>query len=55
MDNVFNDNEFNTVQLVDCVEALNALPAGSIDLSFADPPFNIGYDYDIYHDQVGDR
>ncbi|HEX5106534.1 MAG TPA: site-specific DNA-methyltransferase, partial [Pirellulaceae bacterium] len=29
---------------------MNALPAGSIDLVFADPPFNIGYDYDVYHD-----
>jgi site-specific DNA-methyltransferase (adenine-specific) len=29
---------------------MNALPAESIDLVFADPPFNIGYDYDVYHD-----
>jgi len=27
-----------------------AMPAGSVDLAFADPPFNIGYDYDVYHD-----
>jgi site-specific DNA-methyltransferase (adenine-specific) len=30
---------------------MNQLPQGSIDLAFADPPFNIGYDYDVYHDQ----
>ncbi len=26
-------------------------PAGSVDLVFADPPYNIGYDYDAYHDK----
>ncbi|WP_425618174.1 site-specific DNA-methyltransferase [Anatilimnocola sp. NA78] len=35
----------------DCVERMNSLPEGSIDLAFADPPFNIGYDYDVYDDQ----
>jgi site-specific DNA-methyltransferase (adenine-specific) len=35
----------------DCLTALPGLPAGSIDLAFADPPFNIGYDYDVYHDR----
>ncbi len=34
----------------DCVEQLTGLPAGSVDLAFADPPFNIGYEYDIYQD-----
>jgi site-specific DNA-methyltransferase (adenine-specific) len=37
----------------DCVAGMNSLPAGSIDLVFADPPFNIGYDYDVYHDAKG--
>ncbi len=36
----------------DCLEGLAHLKAGSIDLAFADPPFNIGYDYDIYDDRV---
>ncbi|MEP3479526.1 MAG: site-specific DNA-methyltransferase [Fuerstiella sp.] len=27
-------------------------PEGSIDLIFADPPFNIGYKYDVYDDQL---
>ncbi len=35
----------------DCVEGLRSLPAGSVDLAFADPPFNIGYGYDVYHDR----
>jgi site-specific DNA-methyltransferase (adenine-specific) len=34
----------------DCVESLGRFDAESVDLVFADPPFNIGYDYDIYND-----
>jgi site-specific DNA-methyltransferase (adenine-specific) len=35
----------------DCIAGMESLPAGSVDLAFADPPFNIGYDYDVYHDR----
>lgn len=35
----------------DCVAGLAELPDGAVDLAFADPPFNIGYDYDVYHDR----
>ena len=31
---------------------LQTLADGSIDLAFADPPFNIGYDYDVYQDNL---
>ncbi|KMW59164.1 Modification methylase [Candidatus Rhodobacter oscarellae] len=31
----------NTIIAQDCVEAMNALPAGSVDLIFADPPYNL--------------
>jgi site-specific DNA-methyltransferase (adenine-specific) len=41
----------NTIHQGDCVAGLGQLPAGSIDLAFADPPFNIGYDYDVYQDK----
>ncbi len=34
----------------DCIAGMNSLPAVSVDLAFADPPFNIGYEYDVYHD-----
>ena len=34
----------------DCINGMNALSAGSVDLVFADPPFNIGYSYDVYND-----
>lgn len=35
----------------DCVEGMKGIPDGSVDLAFADPPFNIGYGYDIYEDR----
>ncbi len=40
----------NDIYQHDCVEALRKLPAGCINLAFADPPFNIGFDYDVYDD-----
>ncbi len=36
----------------DCIECMNSLPEGSVDLVFADPPFNIGYEYDVYVDSL---
>ncbi len=41
----------NRIHNRDCVAGMEALDEGSIDLAFADPPFNIGYDYDIYQDR----
>ncbi len=35
----------------DCLNLFPKIGDGSIDLVFADPPFNIGYDYDVYHDK----
>ncbi len=35
----------------DALRELGKLEAGSVDLVFADPPFNIGYDYDEYDDR----
>jgi site-specific DNA-methyltransferase (adenine-specific) len=35
----------------DCIEVMGRMPAGSVDLVFADPPFNIGYQYDVYDDR----
>src|ERR1043166_2108870 len=37
----------------DCLKILPTLPEASVDLAFADPPFNIGYEYDVYHDRKG--
>ncbi len=36
----------------DCVAGLKELDAGAVDLAFADPPFNIGYEYDAYDDRL---
>lgn len=41
----------NTIHQGDCIAGLKKLEAGSIDLAFADPPFNIGYEYDVYEDK----
>ncbi|VTS07274.1 DNA-methyltransferase [Tuwongella immobilis] len=35
----------------DCLTQLAQLPPHCIDLAFADPPFNIGYEYDQYDDR----
>jgi DNA modification methylase len=43
--------ERNALIQGDCIEGLAALTPGSVDLVFADPPFNIGYDYDVYEDR----
>lgn len=34
----------------DCVDRMKAMPDGCVELGFADPPFNIGFEYDTYHD-----
>ena len=41
----------NTIHRLDCIEAMQQLGEGTVDLAFADPPFNIGYEYDVYHDK----
>jgi DNA modification methylase len=44
--------KLDVVHQGDCIAGLRELKAGTIDLAFADPPFNIGYDYDVYHDKL---
>jgi site-specific DNA-methyltransferase (adenine-specific) len=34
----------------DCIATMDRMERGSVDLIFADPPFNVGYGYDIYDD-----
>jgi len=36
----------------DCIAGLKKIAAGVVDLAFADPPFNIGYEYDEYDDAL---
>lgn len=45
-----SDEVLGRIHHGDCIAGMHDLPAGSVDLVFADPPFNIGYDYDVYHD-----
>lgn len=44
---------WDTIKTGDCLERLAELPAGCVNLAFADPPFNIGYEYDQYDDTRG--
>lgn len=39
----------------DCLQLLPQIDDASIDLAFADPPFNIGYQYDQYDDRQDDE
>ena len=40
----------NRIHNQDCVQGLQRIADNSVHLAFADPPFNIGYKYDVYHD-----
>lgn len=45
-------NVRNQIITGDCLNVLASYPAGVVDLAFADPPFNIGYEYDLYEDRL---
>lgn len=40
----------NRVHQGDCITLLRETDSDTVDLVFADPPFNIGYEYDVYDD-----
>ncbi len=42
----------NRIICGDCIEILSKAREPFADLIFADPPFNIGYKYDKYHDKI---
>lgn len=42
---------YNRIVQGDCLRELKGIREGSIDLAFADPPYNIGYQYDEYDDK----
>lgn len=46
---------FGKIHQGDCLEQMRQIESGTIDLAFADPPFNIGYEYDEYHDEKDDE
>lgn len=41
----------NKIVIGDALNALRTLPSASVDLIFADPPYNIGKDFDGIHDR----
>jgi site-specific DNA-methyltransferase (adenine-specific) len=47
--------QLNDIAAGDCLETMAAWPEGSVDLVFADPPYNIGYKYDQYEDKRDDH
>jgi DNA modification methylase/predicted GIY-YIG superfamily endonuclease len=47
--------ELGKIHQGDCIELMQRIDSGTIDLVFADPPFNIGYEYDQYHDRQEDE
>lgn len=44
--------ELDRLYNADCIKGMAKIPEASIDLAFADPPFNIGYKYDVYEDRL---
>lgn len=44
----------NTIAGGDCIKTMRAWPEDSVDLIFADPPYNIGFSYDQYKDTLDD-
>lgn len=48
-----NIKEFeNKIILGDCIKIMKKIPSCSIDLIFADPPYNIGLNYDTHNDKM---
>ncbi|BBK34841.1 methyltransferase [Allostella humosa] len=43
----FPDNAVDQLHLGDCVEVMGRLPAGSVDMVFADPPYNLQLSGDL--------
>ena len=46
------DQMLGRIHQGECVAGMKSIPDGVIDLAFADPPFNIGYEYDEYDDRL---
>ena len=44
--------EVDKIYLGDCIKIMKEFPNNSIDLIFADPPFNIGIKYDVHNDKM---
>jgi DNA modification methylase len=51
-DHAKNSIQIDTLHNSDCIAGMLRMAEGSVDLAFADPPFNIGYKYDVYEDRM---
>ena len=40
----------NTIITEDCIEVMKSIPDECIDMTFADPPFNLNKQYNTYKD-----
>lgn len=47
--------QLGSIHRGDCIELMQQIETGTVDLVFSDPPFNIGYEYDQYHDRQEDE
>jgi DNA modification methylase len=45
----------NRLHRAPCLDILRRIPSGSVDLAFADPPFNLTKSYEGYNDDLGER
>lgn len=44
--------ELNKIIVGDCLAELKRIPDESVDMAFADPPFNLKKNYSSYHDSL---
>lgn len=47
----FFDNSINKIIQGDCLEVMRKIPDNSVDVAFADPPFNLKKKYNSYYDR----
>ena len=45
------DEYLNRIIQGDCLEVMRTIPDNSIDVTFADPPFNLKKKYNSYYDK----
>ncbi len=51
---IIPDDLLNRLHRASCLDALRAIPSETVDLAFADPPFNLTKNYDGYTDDRSD-
>ena len=47
------ENFINQIIHGDCIEVMQQIPSDSVDVTFADPPFNLKKKYGTYKDEKG--